>query len=87
MRYERNLQAQLRERYRQLFKAGYTIYKREMDYFRKYILSIPALSTIIDAIQRAEPDFEPDKWYTEKSVQPLLVVDNSDLSPTRLTVQ
>jgi hypothetical protein len=67
MRYERNLQVQLRERYRQLFKAGFTIYKREMEYFRKFLLSVPALSAIIDTIQRAEPDFDPDKWYAEKS--------------------
>src|SRR6266699_1344907 len=66
MRYERNLQAQLRERYRQLFKAGFTIYKRELEYFRKFLLSVPALSAIINTIQRAEPDFDPDKWYAEK---------------------
>jgi len=66
MRYERNLQAQLRERYRQLFKVGFTTYKREMEYFRKYILGIPALSAIVNAIQRAEPDLDPDKWYSEK---------------------
>jgi hypothetical protein len=65
MRYERNLQAQLRERYRQLFKASFMTYRREMEYFRKFILSVPALSAIVDNIQRSEPDLDPDKWYAE----------------------
>jgi hypothetical protein len=65
MRYERNLQAQLRERYRQLFKASFVTYKREMEYFRKFILSVPALAAIVAAIQRSEPDLDPDKWYAE----------------------
>lgn len=66
MRYERNLQAQLRERYRQLFKAGFMTYKREIEYFRKFVRSVPALSAIIDSIQRSEPELDPDKWYAEK---------------------
>ncbi len=65
MRYERNLQAQLRERYRQLFKASFMTYRREMEYFRKFILSVPALSAIVDNIQQSEPDLDPDKWYAE----------------------
>ncbi len=65
MRYERNLQAQLRERYRQLFKAGFVTYKREMEYFRRYILSVPVLSAIVESIQRSEPDLDPDKWFRE----------------------
>jgi hypothetical protein len=68
MRYERNLQAQLRERYRQLFKAGFMTYKREIEYFRKFVRSVPALSAIIDNIQRSEPDLNPDKWYAEKFI-------------------
>jgi hypothetical protein len=66
MRYERNLQVQLRERYRQLFKVGFVTYKREMEYFRKFILSVPALSAIVYTIQWSEPDLDPDKWYREK---------------------
>lgn len=65
MRYERNLQTQLRERYRQLFKASYMTYRREMEYFRKFIRGAPVLSVIIDNIQHSEPDLDPDKWYTE----------------------
>ena len=65
MRYERNLQAQLRERYRQLFKASFMTYRREMEYFRKFILGVPVLSAIIDNIQQSEPDLDPDKWYAE----------------------
>jgi hypothetical protein len=68
MRYERNLQAQLRERYRQLFKASFMAYKREMEYFRKFILNVPALSAIVDAIQRSEPDLDPDRWYAENFI-------------------
>ena len=68
MRYERNLQAQLRERYRQLFKAGFMTFKREIEYFRKFVRSVPALSAIIDSIQRSEPDLDPDKWYAEKFI-------------------
>lgn len=66
MRYERNLQAQLHERYNQLCKTNYVTYKWEMSYFRKYILGVPILAAIGESIQRSEPDLDPDKWYTEK---------------------
>lgn len=65
MRYEQNLQAQLRERYRQLFKAGFVAYRRHADYFRQFILKTPVLAAIVESIQRSEPDLDPDQWYRE----------------------
>ncbi len=65
MRYEQNLQAQLRERYRQLFKAGFVAYRRHANYFRQFILNAPVLAAIVENIQRSEPDLDPDQWYRE----------------------
>lgn len=65
MMYERDVQAQLRERYRQLFKSGFVTYKREMDYFRQFILRTSVLAAIIESIQQSEPDLNPDQWFRE----------------------
>ncbi len=66
MRYERDLQVRLRERYRRLFKTDYQVYGREANYFRQYILGVPALRAIIDSISRDEPDLDADKWIAEQ---------------------
>lgn len=65
MRYEQGLQVRLRERYRRLYKTDSAVYSREMSYFRQFILSTPALRAIVENLERAEPDLEPDKWVTE----------------------
>lgn len=65
MRYEQNLQAQLRERYRQLFKAGFVAYRQHTNYYRQFILKTPVLAAIVENIQRLEPDIDPDQWYRE----------------------
>ncbi len=66
MRYERQLQAQLRGRYNQLCKTNYVTYKWELSYFRQFILGVPALAAIVDTTQRSEPDLDPDTRYTDK---------------------
>jgi len=65
MRYEQGLQVQLRERYRRLFKTGHEVYSREADYFRQFILRTPALRAIVESLERAEPDLDPDRWVTD----------------------
>ena len=66
MRYERDLQVRLRERYRRLFKTDYHVYDGEASYFRRYILGVPALRAIIENVGRAEPNVDPDKWIEER---------------------
>lgn len=65
MRYEQNLQAQLRERYRQLFKSGFVAYRRHMEYLRQFIVKTPVLAAIVESIQRSESDLDPDQWFRE----------------------
>lgn len=66
MRYQRDLQVRLRERYRRLYKTDDDVYQREAHYFLTFILGIPALRAIIETINRAEPDLDPDKWINEE---------------------
>jgi hypothetical protein len=65
MRYEQGLQIRLRERYRRLFKTGHEVYSREVNYFRQFILGTPALRAIVETLERAEPDLDPDQWVSE----------------------
>jgi hypothetical protein len=66
VRYERDLQVRLRERYRRLFKTDYQVYGREANYFRQYALGVPALRAIIDSVVRAEPDLDADEWIEKR---------------------
>ncbi|HEU5379855.1 MAG TPA: hypothetical protein VFV38_30905 [Ktedonobacteraceae bacterium] len=75
MRYEQNLQAQLRERYRQLFKAGFVAYRQHTNYYRQFILKTPVLAAIVENIQRLEPDIDPDQWYRERQDRNMLYAD------------
>lgn len=66
MRYERDLQVRLRERYRRLFKTDFRVYQREASYFRTFALGVPALRAILEAISRTEPELDADKWIEQQ---------------------
>jgi hypothetical protein len=66
VRYERDLQVRIRERYRRLFKTDHDVYRREAQYFRTFILDVPALRAIVESIGRSEPELDPDQWIAEK---------------------
>jgi hypothetical protein len=66
MKYERDLQVRLRERYRRLYKTDYDQYGREASYFRVFVLKVPALRSIVESISRSEPDLDADEWIQEK---------------------
>jgi hypothetical protein len=53
MKYERDLQVRLRERYRRLYKTDYDQYGREANYFRVFVLKVPALRSIVESISRS----------------------------------
>jgi hypothetical protein len=65
VRYEQNLQVQLRERYRRLYKTDFSVYGRELGYFQNFIMSTPALRAIVENLERAEADLDADKWVSE----------------------
>jgi hypothetical protein len=66
VRYERDLQVKLRERYRRLFKTdSQTAFIREMSYFRTFLLGSPVLKAIIENIATSQPELDPDQWVKE----------------------
>jgi hypothetical protein len=58
----RDLQVRLQERYRRLFNAHYRAFPQELDYFRAFINSHPALSTIMRNVVAAEASFDAGAW-------------------------
>lgn len=65
MRYERDLQVKLQERYRRLYKADMDAYNQEAAYFRTFVQRSPALKAITENIATSEPDFDADEWTSE----------------------
>lgn len=65
MKYEQNLQVKLRERYRRLYKTGQDAYVVECRYLRKFILKSPALSAIVESVERFAPEFDVAEWIDQ----------------------
>ncbi len=65
MRYQQDLQVKLQERYRRLYKAGWSTYEHEARYLCEFIRSIPALRFLVESIERAEPELDPAQWKVE----------------------
>src|SRR5690348_7461055 len=64
MRYERDLQVRLRERFRRLYKSDFQGHFTQSGYIRDFILKTPALRAIVEYISRSEPDLDPAEWVT-----------------------
>ena len=65
MRYLRGLQVQLQERCRQTAKTGSDGYRRQLGYLLAFFERTPALKAILDVIERAEPELDPQVWVDE----------------------
>jgi len=65
MHFERDLQVRLNQRYRRLYKTDGNGYDREIGYFRQFVLSSPALRSIVDSLSRLEPDLDPEQWIKD----------------------
>lgn len=66
MRYERDLQVKLQERYRRFYKADRNAFDQEAGYFRTFIQRSPALKAITETIATSDPEFDADEWVSEK---------------------
>lgn len=62
MKYQRDLQVRLQERYRRLYKTGLRLYKNEASFLVSFIRTTPALRYLVDAVERSEPDLDPAMW-------------------------
>ena len=62
MKYHRDLQVRLQERYRRLFKATYSSFPAETQYFREFLRCAPALWAIVNTIIESEGDLDPQQW-------------------------
>jgi len=65
MRYQRNLQVALQERYRRLYKSAYSVLPQELAYFRAFLDGAPALRSITSRVATSEPDLDPAQWVEE----------------------
>lgn len=65
MKYRRDLQVRLQERYRRVYKTKYGAYGRELAYFRDFVTKTPALMSIVESAARQAADLDPDRWVKE----------------------
>jgi hypothetical protein len=65
MKFNEGLQVRLQERYRRLYKSDVDSYDAQTRYFLTWADAQPALRSIMQAIERAEPDLEVTKWLEE----------------------
>lgn len=63
MRHREAAQARLRERFRQLYKSDYQSFGVNTLYFLQWCGSMPVVAGLLDALRRAEQDFDPSAWY------------------------
>lgn len=63
MRYKNSLQVKLQERYRRLNKVNHQFYDSEAGYLVAFINDTPALSFIIDEVERHDLDVE--EWSSQ----------------------
>ncbi|MEU3251075.1 hypothetical protein [Streptomyces sp. NPDC006997] len=66
MRYERDLQVKLQEKYRRIFKADASSFRHEVAYLRDFIQRSPALKAIADRIAGDLPEVDADDWINSK---------------------
>jgi hypothetical protein len=62
LKYQRDLQIRLQERYRRLYKANIGLYKDEALYLVSFIRDTPALRVLVENLERSEPELDPAQW-------------------------
>jgi hypothetical protein len=65
MRYERSTIVKLHDRYSSLVKASYQAYGDEIRYLRNFVVKTSSLRAVVQLLELAEPELDPDKWITE----------------------
>ncbi|WP_158691133.1 hypothetical protein [Streptomyces sp. 351MFTsu5.1] len=66
MRYERDLQSKLEQRYSRIYGADYNAFRNAVQYFRDFIQGTPALRAITENLENTNIDVDPDVWVGEK---------------------
>ncbi len=64
MRFQQALQVRLQERYRRLYKSDYGSFVANVRYFLAWTEEQTALNAMLFRIERAEPELDPDQWFT-----------------------
>lgn len=64
MRYERDLQVKLQQRYRRLYKSDYSSFSHEVSYFRAFIEQSPALRAIVERLTHENPELDAEQWVS-----------------------
>src|SRR5262249_53395206 len=49
-------------KYRRLYKTDFDVFSRQVSYFRSFVLESGALRSIVQALEAAEPELDPDAW-------------------------
>jgi hypothetical protein len=62
VKYQRDLQIRLQERYRRLYKANISLYRNEALYLVTFIRDMPALRVLVENLERSEPELDPAQW-------------------------
>src|ERR1700734_620360 len=65
MKFQRDLQVKLQERYRRLYKSNSQAYPNEAAYLVDFIRSTPALLYLVQDLERSEPELDPETWVGE----------------------
>lgn len=63
MRFREGLQVRLQERYRRLYKSTMDSFDPNVRYLMQWADSTPALASLLAAIERAEPNLDPQVWW------------------------
>ncbi|WP_433268996.1 hypothetical protein ACQPZF_05720 [Actinosynnema sp. CS-041913] len=65
MKYERDLQVRLRERFKRLYKTEFRGYNSQMRLLRDFIIAVPTLKAIIDYAGQDDPEFRASEWVDQ----------------------
>jgi hypothetical protein len=65
VKYRRDLQIKLQQKYRLLYKTDANLYSRQVSYLVAFIRDTPALAAIAAHIERSRPDIDPQAWVAE----------------------
>lgn len=63
MRFREGLQVRLQERYRRLYKSNMDTFDPNVRYFISWCYGNAALATVLHAIERSEPDLDPQEFW------------------------
>ncbi len=65
MKYRRDLQIKLQQKYRLLYKTDAKLYSRQVGYLVAFIRDTPALAAIAAHVERSSPEIDAQAWAAE----------------------